>query len=96
MGAPWQSDAPVWTTTKVLKSGWNTFNMSSAKISVAVGDEYTIGIHGQSTTNQFNPGFGISYDEQYPGGDLFVNGSSAESVGNDLLFRTYVSPKRIK
>ena len=51
--------------------------------------------HGQSEFN-FNPGIGISYDEQYPGGDLFVNGSSAESEGNDLLFRTYVRPKRVK
>ena len=95
LGSPWQSSAPSWTNTAILRSGWNTFDLAKAKIFVDVGDEYAIGIHGQSEFN-FNPGFGISYDEQYPGGDLFVNGSSAESEGNDLLFRTYVRPKRVK
>ena len=95
LGSPWEIGTPAWTTTAVLSSGWNTFDLAKAKILVDVGDEYVIGIHGQSEFN-FNPGIGISYDEQYPGGDLFVNGSSAESEGNDLLFRTYVRPKRVK
>jgi hypothetical protein len=91
LGSPWQSGAAAWTTTAVLHPGWNTFNVTNAKIFVAVGDEYAIGIHGHSQYN-FDPGIGISYGEQYLGGDLFVNGSSAESEGNDFLFRTYVSP----
>jgi hypothetical protein len=95
LGSPWQSGTPAWATTAVLRQGWNTFDLAKAKIFVDVGDEYAIGIHGQSEFN-FNPGIGISYDEQYPGGDLFVNGSSAESEGNDLLFRSYVRPRRVK
>jgi len=93
LGSPWQNGATEWVTTAVLSSGWNTFDLAKAKIFLEVGDEYAIGIHGQSQDN-FNPGFGISYDDQYPGGDLFLNGSSAESEGNDLLFRTYVRAKR--
>jgi hypothetical protein len=92
LGAPWQSGVPDWTTTTVLDAGWNTFNLSKAKIFVAAGDEYTIGIHGQSATHSFNPGFGFSYGDEYLGGDLFMNGSTAGSEGNDLLFRTYVKP----
>ena len=85
LGSPWNSSTPVWATTAVLGQGWNTFDLAKAKIFVDVGVEYAIGIHGQSEFN-FNPGIGISYDEQYPGGDLFVNGSSAESEGNDCCF----------
>jgi len=96
LGSPWQTGIPAWTTTAVLKAGWNTFDLGKAKIFVDVGDEYAIGIHGQNEDNVFNPGFAISYDEQYPGGDLFMNGSGAESEGNDLLFRTYVRPKRVR
>jgi len=70
--------------------------LTKAKIFVDVGDEYAIGIHGQSEDNFFNPGFWFSNNDQYPGGELFMNGSSAESEGNDLLFRTYVRPKRVK
>jgi hypothetical protein len=77
------------------KSGWNTFDLSKAWIFIDVGDEYAIGSHGQSGSN-FNPGFGVSYDDQCPGGNLFVNGSSAESEGNDLLFRAYVRPKHVE
>jgi hypothetical protein len=98
-GAPWQSSVPAWTITTVLRrSGWHTFNLTNVKIFVAVGDQYAIGIHGQSAHN-FNPGFGFSrgYEagEQYLGGDLFMNGSTAGSESNDLLFRTYVKPERI-
>jgi len=96
LGSPWQTGAPIWTTTAVLQSGWNTFDLTKAKIFVDVGDEYAIGIHGQSEDNFFNPGFWFSNNDQYPGGELFMNGSSAESEGNDLLFRTYVRPKRVK
>jgi hypothetical protein len=96
LGSPWQNDAPVWTVTEVLRPGWNTFTLTNQKIFVDVGDEYAIGIHGQSSGNNFNPGFAISYEDQYPGGDLFLNGSSAETEGNDLVFRTYVRPKRIQ
>ena len=95
LGSPWGSGTPAWTSTEILRSGWNTFDVAKAKIFVDVGDEYAIGIHGQSQNN-FNPGFGFSKDDQYPGGDLFLNGSNAESVGNDLLFRTYVRAKRVK
>ena len=95
LGAPWQEGAPVWSTPATLRSEWNTFNMSNAKIFLDVGDEYAIGIHGESQDN-FNPGVAISYDEQYPAGDLFLNGSSTESVGRDLLFRTYVRRKHAK
>jgi hypothetical protein len=95
LGAPWQSDVPTWTTTKILRQGWNMFDLSKAKILVAVGAEFAIGIHGQRANN-FNPGFAISYGDEYPGGDLFLNGSTAESEGNDLLFKTYVSPKRVQ
>jgi hypothetical protein len=70
LGPPWQTGIPAWTTTAILKAGWNTFDLSKAKIFVDVGDEYAIGIHGQSQDNVFNPGFAISYDEQYPGGRL--------------------------
>jgi hypothetical protein len=92
LGPPWQTDAAVWSTTaKGLKSGWATFNLNDAKIFVEQGDEYSIGIRGQSESD-FNPGIGISWGDAYPGGDLFLNGGSAEGV--DLLFRTYVSPKR--
>jgi len=95
LGAPWQGGAPEWSTTAVLKAGWNSFDLTHAKIFVDVGDEYAIGVHGQSANN-FNPGVGISYDEQYPAGDLFLNGSSAESQGKDMLFRTYVRRKHVK
>lgn len=96
LGSPGGSDTPAWTTTTaVLRTGWNTFDVAKAKIFVDVGDEYAIGIHGHSQSN-FNPGFGFSSDDEYPGGDLFLNGSTAEHVGDDLLFRTYVRPKRVK
>ena len=87
-GAPGQSD-PVWTTTEVLEPGWHTFNVMNAKIFVTAGDEFTIGIHGQNDHNNANPGFGISYDEQYPAGQLFMNGNiEPGSEAKDLLFQT--------
>ena len=70
----------------------NTFNLASAKLLVSAGDEFTISIHGQSQQHHFNPGFGFSYGDQYAGGELFMNGSTVGSEGNDLLFRTYVKP----
>jgi hypothetical protein len=91
LGAPWQSGVPAWRTTTVLGVGWTTFNLTGAKIFVVTGDEFTIGIHGQSAHN-FNPGFGFSYGDQYQAGELFMNGSTVGSEGNDLLFRTYVKP----
>ena len=91
LGQPWQNSGPAWSTTAILKAGWNTFNVSKANVFVDVGDPYAIGIHGYDQ-DEFNPGIAISYGEQYPGGELFLNGSSAESVGNDLLFRTFVRP----
>jgi hypothetical protein len=94
VGPPWRAGAPAWmTVTAPVVSGWNSFDLSKAKIFVTAGDEYVIGIHGQSASN-FNPAFGISYGDQYVGGDLFLNGSTAGSEGNDLLFRTYVKQQR--
>jgi hypothetical protein len=91
LGAPWQSGAPAWMTVRApVRSGWNTFNVSKAKIFLTAGDHYVIGIHGQSAYN-FNPAFGVSYGNQYSGGELFLNGTTAGSEGNDLLFRTYVT-----
>jgi hypothetical protein len=91
-GGPWQGGTPAWTTTAVLEEGWNTFNVTSAKIFVSAGEEFTIGIHGQSVVHQFNPGVGFSKGDQYAAGELFMNGSTVGSEGNDLLFRTYVKP----
>ena len=88
--------APAWTTVVVLENGWNTFNLASAKILVNAGEEFTISIHGQSQQHQFNPGFGFSRGDeggdQYAGGELFLNGTTVGSEGNDLLFRTCVKP----
>lgn len=89
---PWQGGTPAWTTTAVLEEGWNTFNLTSAKIFVSAGEGFTIGIHGQSVVHQFNPGVGFSKGDQYAAGELFMNGSPVGSEGNDLLFRTYVKP----
>lgn len=99
LGAPWRSDDPVWGIRTTLHAGgWNTFDLTKAKIYVAAGDQYTIGIHGESATT-FSPAFGFSSDNQYSGGDLFLNGTPSNSEtagfeGNDLLFRTYVNPQR--
>lgn len=91
LGAPWQSGAPVWHITAMLQNGWNVFDVSKARIAVEIGDELTLGVHGEGGSN-FNPGIGISYADQYPGGDLLMNGSVSSE--KDILFRTYVSPKR--
>jgi len=91
LGAAGQSGDPVWTTTDVLDAGWHTFHVTNARIFFTAGEEYTIGIQGQSA-NDFNPGFGISYNDQYPAGHLFLNGSIVGSEANDLLFQTYVQP----
>src|SRR5215204_4273215 len=63
----------VWSTTEELRAGWNTFDLSKAKIFLNEGAEYAIGIHGQSATD-LNPGIAFSDGEEYPAGDLFLNG----------------------
>ena len=76
----------------MLDAGWHTFNVANAKIFVTAGDEFTIGIQGQGVN--FNPGFRMSYDEQYPAGQLFRNGNiDVGSEAKDLLFLTYVHPE---
>lgn len=89
LGGPWQTSAPVWSITAVLVPGWNTFDLSKKRILLKAGDEFVIGIHGQNVNNLFDPGIAISYGDQYPGGDLYMNGSLNSEV-NDILFRTYV------
>jgi hypothetical protein len=59
LGAPWHEGVPTWTTTTVLAEGWNTFNLTNARIFVSAGEEFTIGVHGQSTSHQVNPRHGI-------------------------------------
>jgi hypothetical protein len=91
LGAPWQSGVAAWSTVGVFPSGWASFDLTAAGIQVVAGTQYAIGIHGRGW-NIFNPGIGLTYDDQYTGGELFLNGSTADVgvVGNDMLFRTYV------
>ena len=87
LGPPWQFGTAVWSVTVDLAPGWNTINLSKEKIFMQAGDEFVIGVHGQS--NIFDPGINISYGDRYPGGDLYLNGSLNSDV-NDMMFRTYV------
>jgi hypothetical protein len=93
LGSPGQANPPTWSKTVSLESGWNIFNLTSARIPITTGEEFTIGIHGQRANN-FNPGIAISYGDQYAGGALYLNGTTSGSEGNDILFRTYVKADR--
>jgi len=91
LGPPWQSGTPVWSAIVYLVPGWNTINLAKEKISMQAGDEFVIGVHGQSPDGSpmFDPGINISYGDRYPGGDLYLNGSLNSDV-NDMMFRRYV------
>ena len=91
LGPPWQSGTPAWSAIVYLVPGWNTINLAKEKIFMQAGDEFVIGVHGQSPDGAsiFDPGINISYGDRYPGGDLYLNGS-LNSYVNDMMFRTYV------
>jgi hypothetical protein len=95
LGAVGQEGQLVWSTTEVLRSGWNTFDLSKAKIFLEAGQEYAISIQGQSA-DSFNPGIAFSAGDVYPAGELFLNGSIDIYEGYDMLFRTYVRRNHIK
>lgn len=89
-GGPWQSGLPRWTQTGVLTEGWNTFDLKRAKIEVQAGQEIVLGVSGEGAF--CFGGVGITYGDQYPGGDVFLNGELNSDV-NDILFKTYVKQK---
>jgi len=95
LGAAGQEGTLVWSTTEQLRSGWNTFDLSKAKIFLDEGEEYAISVQGQSADN-FNPGIAYSVGDVYPAGALFLNGSIDIYEGHDMLFRTYVRRKHVK
>src|ERR1019366_5326521 len=43
LGAPWQADVNAWSIITTLNEGWNSFDLTSANIFVAAGDQFVIG-----------------------------------------------------
>jgi hypothetical protein len=89
--APWNASPAAWSTIAALNAGWNAFDVTAAAVFVSVGQQFAIGVHGQGN-DIFPPAISFSYGDQYTAGALYVNGSTAESIGNDMNFRTYVAP----
>ena len=88
VGPPWQSDANDFESviTFTVQNGWNYIDVSSSGLYFLPGDKFVIGVQ-----NAFdNTSIGGSYYDQYPAGNLFLEGQNYSNGLWDLAFRTHV------
>lgn len=92
LGSPWQSGASVFSMAYSGASSWTLFDVSSAGLTLGIGDTFTFGVIGDDTLGQFASACATveacAYSTPAYLGFPFVTGTPVD--GQNFTFRTYM------